>query len=529
MNIGYICLTVSDKDGNRDSFRNYPELFEAWVGDIITTASIKVTNLYDTKEVIHCPVAVSAKYENVDNVVSLTFVKEIFDRHFNEETGKFESSFTQEEFGKMSYNLITKEGVCDDNNIFKEIFPNYDKEDDDDDYYSHKDKEEIANTLNLNVSVSTYIKAIANGNDNLEDYFSSISNFGSSYSFRSLSSNVDKLRIIYNAAKLVTTNSVEIEKLVTSGNKEILKRIIASNNPVLKESKKLNGVIDIPKTAITFMKENGLSEAFEDIQIISSTYDGNTINVIIDFIKCFYQADVFLKDWYSIKPAKIINFIKNCRQLLERGYKIVPLLNYVLKQRMYYNVDLGFGFPYDETKLLMDYINLCEQNGFTIEKSPQDLFRTHDITVQNAKAFDSGKDEQFKRSIEKNYELKDFEVGDFVFSTPTSIASLVEEGNSLHHCIASYVDAIIANNSHIYFMRLKSAPEESFVTVELSPTTDDLLEFKENYNKEPKDKEVIKAVKKFAKKMKEKNHPELIVKKESKKTTEEVEEVVEED
>lgn len=51
--------------------------------------------------------------------------------------------------------------------------------------------------------------------------------------------------------------------------------------------------------------------------------------------------------------------------------------------------------------------------------------------------------------------------------TPTSIADLKKEGTILSHCVASYVDAIIADKSNIVFLRRSDMIDAPFFTIEI--------------------------------------------------------------
>lgn len=373
--------------------------------------------------------------------------------------------------------------------------------------------------LNFMEEVLSYVGNIATKNPAVFDFYkSNLSNLSSSrYSFTRVANDEKNKIFLENLIRLTTTNLLEIEKLITSNNVDILVNFLNTKNATLDKGKKLAKVISIPKFALDYMKSNGLLGAQESVRGIASDFDGNILNIIFDLFDAYASYEKMTKNKWDSFESKKINFIDNCYYLLKEGYKITPLLNYLLRQSMFYNDKNGFfRFPYEQAKALVDYINLCKENNFTIEKFPQDLERAHDITLMNSKELtNESKKEAFNKAIENNYSMDDLEIDDFTFSVPKSIEDLVLEGNKLHHCIGSYTDNIIENTSHIYFMRFSKTPNESYVTIELSPKTHDLIEFKGNYNKEPTEPEVIKAVNKFVKEVKKMAKAKPIVEEET--------------
>lgn len=307
-----------------------------------------------------------------------------------------------------------------------------------------------------------------------------------------------------NLLKFVTNNLIELEKLITSGNEMYLLDLLKTENAKLEKGKKLSQVISLPKFALDYINENELLGAKVSMQNIANDFDGNTLKIIIDMFNAFvpYEKYDSKRTYYWDRPTtKKITFFENIYELLKRKYKIVDLLNYLLKQRMYWS-DEEFGFPYEETKTLLDYVTICEKYKLRCEKYPQNLTKYHDIVVKNVKILDSDKEkkESFENAV-SSYFTSDITIGDYVFKAPSSIAELVFEGDELHHCIGNYSDSIINGISRIYFMRKQTEENKPFVTIELN-NSNDLVEYKGDYNKEPTDDEVIKAIKDFVKKVK---------------------------
>ena len=51
---------------------------------------------------------------------------------------------------------------------------------------------------------------------------------------------------------------------------------------------------------------------------------------------------------------------------------------------------------------------------------------------------------------------------------PTKPEELAEEGINLNHCVGQYIDRVASGECHILFLRLRSAADQSLVTLQLS-------------------------------------------------------------
>lgn len=437
------------------------------------------------------PTHIFAKYDKADSIVKLSFGHILFCKETIEEPFSERYFFEEKSIDSMSYNLETGEGTC-----YLDILDKLTKE-----------KPGIYLEPDSIKEILLYIQEIVSKNERVFNYLKTKITSLSNTRFGSTNITKTSLMYIVNLSRLVTTNLLEIEKVISSENDFILKSVLNRDKGVLEKGKKLAKVINIPKFALDYIKEKDLIEAEESVRNICTDFDGNDLKIIFDFFDSFdtFHNVVKLSKYDRGKiPLRRKNILNYCYFLMKREYKIVTLLNYVLRQRLYWNDDSRkFDEPFEELKLLVDYVTLNEEKGFSYEKYPQDLERSHDISVKNFKELgNNDKNSAFIQAIKDNYYTDPIIIDDFVFTVPKDINDLVAEGNNLHHCIGSYTDNIIENCSHIYFMRFKSSPNESYVTLELDPKTKDLVESKENYNKEVSSDEAIKALKKFEKQMK---------------------------
>ncbi len=60
-----------------------------------------------------------------------------------------------------------------------------------------------------------------------------------------------------------------------------------------------------------------------------------------------------------------------------------------------------------------------------------------------------------------------FDLGDYILRHPADVKELEQEGRELHHCVASYLDRIVAKETDVMLLRKKSEPDKPFFTIEL--------------------------------------------------------------
>lgn len=97
---------------------------------------------------------------------------------------------------------------------------------------------------------------------------------------------------------------------------------------------------------------------------------------------------------------------------------------------------------------------------------PRGLRVQHDLMHRNYKYIsDTLVDQCITRRAQElsylAYQTKDFEV-----VLPTCAEEIVQEGQTLHHCVASYVNRVAKGVTTILFLRRRSAPDRPYMTIE---------------------------------------------------------------
>lgn len=300
-----------------------------------------------------------------------------------------------------------------------------------------------------------------------------------------------------NFYNLLVFNYLEYEKIITSDSCSILEANLSSKSFSMEEATKLSASLGIPKFALPIIKDLDLEGSISEIRKISKKIDGNSLRIIFTFIdklSIIFKHNVAVKD----RPSVMKKFLSDISDCLEKGYKITDLLNYLLRQNLYYTEEPPFCFPYKEAMFLADYIKMADKYGVKIDKYPSQLKRQHDILSKNVLALsvDSPElEERFKNSVDKykNVEkiisIKDVDddgneiIKEFVFSVPRRIKDIVEEGTDLHHCVGSYSDRIINGLSRVVFLREKETPNKSFITIDIDEDYK-LIEAKKAFNED---------------------------------------------
>ena len=120
-----------------------------------------------------------------------------------------------------------------------------------------------------------------------------------------------------------------------------------------------------------------------------------------------------------------------------------------------------------------DYLKMSVSFYGTVkEKYPKNLLTEHQII--------SSKENEKKRIAESSAEFENTmnacenfnfstSTDQFVIIMPKVSTELVDEGQTLNHCVASYVNKVVSNDCIVVFMRLKEEKEMPYLTIEILP------------------------------------------------------------
>ena len=221
----------------------------------------------------------------------------------------------------------------------------------------------------------------------------------------------------------------------------------------------------------------------EDIKK-SAYYVGSIIRAYKQkrLIKEVYDFDKFKK--YFIQKCNFIS-LKAFLQPNERD----KFLNYLIKQ----NID---GYSYE------DYRNACEYLGLDMTEDknryPKNFKKWHDIRIDQYHTKKAEKDaaerkefyQKFASVTNKYLSLERLIVKeDYICIIAKSPQQLVYEGEQLDHCVGrmNYDQKFVREETLIFFIRNRLAPNTPLVTLEYSPKNHKILQCYGEHDTKPSD------------------------------------------
>lgn len=119
------------------------------------------------------------------------------------------------------------------------------------------------------------------------------------------------------------------------------------------------------------------------------------------------------------------------------------------------------------------------------EKYPNHLLTTHNIVIRNYNRMKQEfSNEMFKKRIDNSlaFTYKEYQV-----IVPQCPQDIKDEAVQQNNCVASYIDRVIEGTCHIVFLRHKSNPDRSLITVEIRDNK--IVQAKAAYNQDPSEKQ----------------------------------------
>lgn len=248
--------------------------------------------------------------------------------------------------------------------------------------------------------------------------------------------------------------------LANCGFKErFIKDCIVNSLEINKTATKPNEILGMSKSSFKLLRELKLNfKHIENLSMLESLGGDN--------VKYIHNK---LKD--ECGQGRINNFLsqaENYMQLIENyNYDNRRLINYLTRE---VKLQQGIDNPVEALQLLRDTNKMCRDMEVKInEKYPKSLKKDHDIAKLNYKInSDEITEKSFKRVTEEcKYKKLEFKDKTFCILSPHKPADLVKEGDSLSHCVSSYIKDVCDERCKIYFIRDVESPDESLLTAEV--------------------------------------------------------------
>lgn len=286
----------------------------------------------------------------------------------------------------------------------------------------------------------------------------------------------------YRGDRDTITNTVYLDLLKN----DTLMKYITVKTPILQNNKKYD--VNFVEAVLTIKELVGYDYA----RYFIDSYTKSSIRCMIDN-NFYYNYNYGYRSLRDRNSSEIKLFFNTC---LDKKYNlnIKRFINYLC-------FDLyGQGFLFIPTRIYMDYLEMnYAYNGKVINKYPKALFTNHDIMTktvetdkeiqkilenernarmvkieadiaerENKETFNIFR-EQYKE-FEQLFNVKDhvvYSYKDMVLLTPESARELIAEGNSLGHCVATYIKHVATGECLILFVRRSNELESSYLTVEI--------------------------------------------------------------
>ena len=251
---------------------------------------------------------------------------------------------------------------------------------------------------------------------------------------------------------------------------------------------------DIPKALIKLCKNHSIRLSNNLLDYYKLNPDAHNLAYNLEYMGL--NDDDIYKIWstdnYNHDRDTGYHYWSYFNKLLnEYGYTSKALLLYIDQLKTFEALE-NVGSILTE---LYDYANMMNTISPKFDKYPRHFLTTHKIACRNYNRLKKEFPEDiFKKRIDRSLE---FAYKDYIFLYPDSTEDIKTEAVRQNNCVASYIDKVIDGKCHILFMRRKSEPDESHVTLEVRNNY--IVQAKRRFN-DPVTKEDQDAIDKWNKK-----------------------------
>ncbi|RHB41927.1 hypothetical protein DW886_15335 [Enterocloster aldenensis] len=236
------------------------------------------------------------------------------------------------------------------------------------------------------------------------------------------------------------------------------------------------------KKAKEFVKKYNLRET-NDIEALQENPQVGTAGLclLLEFYENFVELRKKRDFGWLMRFDSYISCLNNIFTVFEVKPKTM-----VDKMIRYAFCDQNLSFS-TYLRTVCDYAAMCHSLGIKTRSIPKDLQERHDQLISQIREIRNEELKQdFKEMAIKNMELLDIlpKSDKYTIISPKNVDDLIKEGQSLNHCVGSYVSNFINGVSKIFFLRRLEDVENPFITIELN-RHNDLIQMKGYTNSTP--------------------------------------------
>lgn len=262
-------------------------------------------------------------------------------------------------------------------------------------------------------------------------------------------------------------------------NRWFLRDCIKNGLVINNKSTKPNEILGVSKVVFKLIREFDLNyEQINNLSVLNELGGDNIRHI-----------HTMLKDECGETGIRsFLNQSENYMQLIKKyNYDNRRLINYLTRE---VKLQQGIDQPTEALQLLRDINKMCNDMEIKInEKYPKSLKKDHDITKLNYKVnSDKITEKIFKKTTEDNeYKRLEFDNKRYCVISPLKPSDLVKEGDSLSHCVSSYIKDVCDERCKIYFIRDVKLKNESLLTVEVRGNR--IVQVRGKFNRNPNEDE----------------------------------------
>ena len=204
----------------------------------------------------------------------------------------------------------------------------------------------------------------------------------------------------------------------------------------------------------------------------------------------FYNID-YSNSYYYDRNGNLLKTLLTSyadEEVFKNNYSFGKFANYVINE----TINQGYNRIRDFVSELKDYLRMCRQDNIKPTLYSSYLKQTHDITSRNHNVKVEKENEEMFQSRYKDF--KPYRGKKYIVVAPKDSNDLKKEGDTLNHCVASYIKRVIDGECLIYFLRKDK--EESLITFEVRHNT--IVQVRGLHNRKPTENEQ-QALREFAK------------------------------
>lgn len=211
---------------------------------------------------------------------------------------------------------------------------------------------------------------------------------------------------------------------------------------------------------------------------VSNVYvnkDACLSNYIGDYVKCVDNGikDLFQYVFETYHGVIVYHQIEKIKSLIKFGYEPKRLMDYLYRDIYNQGEELDFDSSWGNGGALgdfYDYVKMNREMKKDFEKYPRYLATMHNIALKNYQLVeDKIIEEKFAERVKELKSIKLEYIGDdHCIILPKNSKDLINEGQSLSHCVASYYKRMASGETNIVFLRKKNNIKESLVTIEVN-------------------------------------------------------------